>query len=317
MTTKYFGYLTSAFFSLTLLAGCLKEKDGLSSDMINDPKKTVVEFIDPVSLRPTTADPDDVYVVAVNEAPAQEELVLGVLRVASAQLGVNGSVKLIQDTVGLGAAHLEAFPAGAITWVTDLNNVQFNPNSRNVELRARVNKSLLDLSKSYGLVLRVSDPMGSVVNERGNAIVANVVVKNKYDGVYEVTGHMVDLAVAAITETYPLTWELRTTGANTLSVFDQEIGTQTHQILNAGAPSQYGTFGLDLTIDPVTNAITQVVNSHGQPAPGNGRSAVLDPTGVNTYDPATKTFRIKYFMLQPGTTVRTTFDETWTFTGER
>ena len=316
MITKKNSYITSVILLSVLLTGCLKEKDGLASDMLNDPGKTVVEFIDPVSLRPTTSDPDDVYVVAVNESPAQEEIVVGTLRVASPQLGVKGSVKLTEDPSLLAAAHLESFPAGAITWITDLNNVQFSTTSRNIELRVRINKALIDLSKSYGLALKVSDPMGAIVNERGNAIITNVVVKNKFDGVYEVTGNMVDLTTAALTGTYPLTWELRTTGANTLSAFDQGTGTQTHLILNNGSLSQYGTFGLDITIDPITNKVTRVVNSHGQPA-ANGRSAVLDPTGVNAYDPATRTFRIKYFMLQPGTTVRTTFDETWTFTSER
>ena len=147
-------------------------------------------------------------------------------------------------------------------------------------------------------------------------MVVEVGIKNKWDGIYTVTGTLVDLTTTTITGSYPMSWDLRTSGANTLAVYDKTFGAQTHPIASAGAISQYSTFGLNITVDPVTNKITGVVNPFGQPA-ANGRSAALDPSGVNAYDPATKTFRIKYYMLQPGTTIRTTFDETWTFSAAR
>jgi hypothetical protein len=62
------------------------------------------------------------------------------------------------------------------------------------------------------------------------------------------------------------------------------------------------------------------VNYYGQPA-GNTRSG-LDPSGVNQYDAATKTVRIKYNMTQSSLVpaaphIRTTWDETWKYVGSR
>jgi len=217
-----------------------------------------------------------------------------------------------------------AFPVSAFT--TDPSNpkvgtdytLTFGPGEFYRQLKITVpNATVLDPNKKYAFGFKITsvDNNGKISAEE-NELVVEVGLKNKWDGVYTVTGTMVDLTTPALTGYYPLTWELRTTGANTLAVFDKSQGTQTHLILNGSSLSQYGSFGLNITIDPATNKITSIVNSHGQPS-ANGRSAALDPSGINAYDPATKTIRIKYFMLQPGTTVRTTFDETWVFSGVR
>lgn len=197
-------------------------------------------------------------------------------------------------------------------------SLTFGPGEFYRQLKITVpNATVLDPNKRYAFGFRIAsvDNNGKISADE-NELVVEVGLKNKWDGVYAVTGTMVDLTSAALTGYYPLTFELRTTGANTLAVYDKSQGTQTHLILNAGGLSQYGSFGLNITIDPATNKIISIVNSYGQPS-SNGRSAALDPTGVNAYDPATKTIKIKYFMLQPGTTVRTTFDETWVYTGAR
>ncbi|MES2883028.1 MAG: DUF1735 domain-containing protein [Bacteroidota bacterium] len=178
------------------------------------------------------------------------------------------------------------------------------------------NATVLDPNKKYALGFRIASVDNGKISASEKEVVVEVGVKNKWDGVYAVSGSFVDLAVSTITGYYPLTWELRTSGSNTLAIYDKSQGTQTHLILSAGSLNQYGTFGLNITIDPATNKVTGIVNSYGQPS-ANGRSAVLDPTGINAYDPATKTFRIKYNMLQPGTTVRTMFDETWVFSSVR
>jgi hypothetical protein len=193
----------------------------------------------------------------------------------------------------------------------------FNPGEFFKQLKITVpNATVLDPNKKYAIGFKISSVEGGKISASENTVLVEVGLKNKWDGVYKVTGTMVDLTSATLTGNYPLTWELRTSGSNTLAVYDKSTGTQTHLILSAGAASQYGSFGLNITIDPATNKITSVVNSYGQPA-SNGRSAGLDPSGVNAYDPATKTFKIKYYLLQPGTAIRTTFDETWVFSGVR
>lgn len=258
--------------------------------------------------------------------------VLDVYRDAPGEAALNSTTKVVitEDASVITAyntAHGSTYiPLPATAFTVDPSNpktgndytLTFNPGEFYRQLKIVVpNATVLDPNKKYALGFTISsvDNNGKV-SATENQVVVEVGLKNKWDGVYTVNGTMVDLTTATITGTYPLSWELKTTGANTLAVFDKGRGTQTHNILSAGALSQYGTFGLNLTIDPATNKITSVVNPFGQPA-ANGRSAALDPTGVNAYDPATRTFRIKYFMLQPGTTVRTTFDETWVFSSAR
>jgi hypothetical protein len=89
----------------------------------------------------------------------------------------------------------------------------------------------------------------------------------------------------------------------------------------ADAISYYGSFGLILTFDPLTNKVASVTNYYGQPA-GNSRYAQLDASGANVYDPGTKTVTIKYNMCQPSVVtvapfIRTTWDEVWTYKGAR
>lgn len=263
---------------------------------------------------------------------AQTFGVLDVYRDAPGEAALNSDTKVIitEDASVIteyNAVHSTtyiALPATAFTVdpsnpkVANDYTLTFGPGEFYRQLKIVVpDASVLDPNKKYALGFTISavDNNGKISASQ-NRVLAEVGLKNKWDGVYTVNGSMADLTTPTITGTYPLTWELRTTGANTLAIFDKGRGTQTHNILSAGALSQYGSFGLNLVIDAATNKITSVVNSFGQPS-ANGRSAELDPTGVNAYDPATRTFKIKYFMLQPGITVRTTFDETWIFSAVR
>jgi hypothetical protein len=263
---------------------------------------------------------------------SQTFAVADIYRDASSESALNATSKVvITETPALVTAYNSAHGTSYIAlpstaYTVDPANpktgtdftMTFAPGEFYKQLKITVpNATVLDPNKKYafGFKLASADNDGKV-SAAEKEVVVEVGLKNKWDGVYAVNGTMVDLTTATITGTYPLTFELRTTGSNTLAVFDKSTGTQTHLILSGGAGSQYGTFGLNITIDPTTNKITNVINSFGQPS-ANGRSAALDPTGENSYDPATKTFKIKYFMLQPGTTVRTTFNETWVFTGPR
>lgn len=90
-----------------------------------------------------------------------------------------------------------------------------------------------------------------------------------------------------------------------------------HLLKNGINLTYYSSFGLIITFDPATNKITGLTNSYGQPST-NGRSAVLDPSGANSWDPVTKKIKIKYWMDEAGFSGhRTSFDETWVYVGPR
>jgi hypothetical protein len=185
--------------------------------------------------------------------------------------------------------------------------------------------SNFDFSKKYVIAYKITVAgEGAFSGSISDTIYRQVMAKNRFDGKYEVTGTLVDLAVGTISGNYPMSVNLVTTGENQVR-FEEPAAAPWgsvifHSILSGTSMSVYGSFGLIINFD-ASNKVVSVVNYYGQPA-GNTRSAELDPSGVNTWNPSSKVVKIKYFMKQPSVVatppnIRTTFDETWTYKGPR
>ncbi|WEA01158.1 DUF1735 domain-containing protein [Mucilaginibacter sp. SJ] len=201
----------------------------------------------------------------------------------------------------------------------------------------KLDGSKLDLSKTYGLAYKLTGTDGLGVHAASkDTLYAFFSVKNKWDGVYEITGTMVDKTnstlghinefLSSSTNTTgvaaPMQFELRTISATKCEVYDNYFFGGNYMPIRSGTSySQYGSFALIIEFDPATNKVAAVTNYYGQPA-SNTRSAALDPSGVNAYDPGTKTIDIIYNMLQPSVVtaapyIRTTWTETWKYIGSR
>lgn len=130
---------------------------------------------------------------------------------------------------------------------------------------------------------------------------------------YIVSGTMTDYSNATYTGSYPDTIEFKKVSENEGKMFPTRLGIDGHLIRIGGSLSYYSNYSPSITFDTVTNKIVSILNSYGQPS-SNGRSAELDPSGVNSFDPATKTIRVKYWLNEPALIMphRTLFDETWT-----
>ena len=199
----------------------------------------------------------------------------------------------------------ELLPTSAYT-ITPESGVTVNGNTWTINLAggelARVisislNKAQMDLSKQYAFGLKITQSsVGSPSLSKGTGIV-NVLVKNKYDGNYEVTGTMVDAANAALTPDFPMDYDLITTGERSVIGFSVKYEDFYVDILNNGSGSVYGSFCPEFEFDANDNIIA-VTNAYGQPA-GNGRYAQIDPSGINRWDPATGNIDVKFFMFQP------------------
>lgn len=146
--------------------------------------------------------------------------------------------------------------------------------------------------------------------------------RNQWDGRYRMEGTMTDHSNAQfgwMNNTYEYTLQTSSAGSdslvsNTLGFPGIVIGNTNLGITNA---TYYSKFGLILSFDAGTNKVTAVTNYYGQPS-SNGRSAVLDPSGFNSVDPATKNIRVKFFMDETGVTGhRSTFDITLVYLGAR
>src|SRR5664279_2212978 len=109
----------------------------------------------------------------------------------------------------------------------------------------------LDLSGSY--ILPITIASASVPIEQWNHLLYYISVKNQYDGHYTVTGTFSDNTNAAFTNNYPMDINLVTSGPISVNVFNLDLGAVGYEFLNAGTTTYYGSFGIKMTIDPVTN----------------------------------------------------------------
>lgn len=184
-----------------------------------------------------------------------------------------------------------------------------------------------DFAEQYGLAYRILSVSGEgkISEAVDDQIIVQVLVKNQYDGVYEVSAlsPMVDVLNATLTGYYPFTYKLETSGAHSALCFDSDVwGDYMHPILSGTALSGYGTFGLEVFFDPSGNGdIVAVKNPWGNP-PSSTRMPVIDPSGVNKWDEATGDIQFKYWMIQPSLVpdpphIRVYFDEYWTYKGPR
>jgi hypothetical protein len=185
-----------------------------------------------------------------------------------------------------------------------------------------------DFSQPYALIYYLGDVSGEGKKSLSadSTVIVQVLVKNKYDGVYTVTANnpMIEMVSAIIFGYYPFKYKLVTTGEHTCDVFEFDNDAPIHPILSNGNRSYYGGFCPTLSFSPTGNGtIISANNYYGPDYGSNKRNCVLDPSGINKWEAATKTINIKYIMIQKANTTltspwyRTFFDEKWTYSGPR
>ena len=319
-----------AFLLVMVIDGCKKPKeffDRINTGSGDENRKTVVKFV---------GGDQDIILRTRDVTPTVETFVLIELsRDASSVADLNKplTVKLVKNVTLIadynsanGTSYVE-LPQSSYT-IEDITNITFAPGEFIKEVKITLNKALLDLSAQYALGYTISavGEGGAISSSAHNALYA-IGIKNKYDGHYRVTGTMVDVTNAAFVGTYPLEWDLVTGGATQVIVYDNDnLGFPGHVFSSVGGTvpnTYYGSFGVVVNFDASDN-ISSVVNYYGQMSGGNKRSAILDATGINKYNAATKTINVKYIMQQyanlspapPGNN-RTFFNETWTYLGPR
>jgi hypothetical protein len=161
------------------------------------------------------------------------------------------------------------------------------------------------------------------VQVSGNFGVALVQIlgRNKWDGVYAVTGTFVDYVNSSWGPYYPKTIHLVTTSAYTCERYDAE-DESTYYLFDAGGGSlsAYGGWYPYFTFDAADNVVA--VTNSAAPAPPRNRRAFLytgpDPV-INKYDPVTKTLDVAFYMTQEDVTPqqRNKVTEHYVYTGPR
>ena len=224
--------------------------------------------------------------------------------------------------------------------------IEFAPGEVAKEIVLTVNNPSADLDPNVTYALAFKIVSVNVDGGTGNigfsqAVVAKIGAKNKYDGIYKVTGTFQDVTNANFFGNYPREYYLITTGANSVDVCQIINGdiVPGYLFLNGTAGTYFGSFGLTMTFNPANDVIADLHNYYGDPTkaanavgnPGTGtgaplyaasntRRAVLDPAGFNAYNESTKTVDIKYHLVQPNVVAvgpRALISETWVYDRSR
>lgn len=174
----------------------------------------------------------------------------------------------------------------------------------------------LDFTKAYALAVHiVSSSTGTVSGNYAEGLYA-VSIKNKYDGVYQVSGTFQDYANAGFSGIYPQTIDLTTLTGNKSEIHYKTFYSGNYPyyyFFNAGGSNSYfGNWSPIFTFDTQSNKVTAVTNHFGQGTNGSGRSGEIDLEANNYYDPETKTIHVTYYLVQPAGR-RAKFTEVYTF----
>ena len=208
----------------------------------------------------------------------------------------NIHVRLVKDNAPLAAAKAMALPAGNFAFA----NLEFDiAAGASVDVPITIKRATLTTDTIWGIGLKIDSAAGGTIAQDAKTIVVKFDFRNKWDGLYRVTGTFTDIASPTLTFTEQVV-NLVTVSPTSVVMIPKELGIPGYLILSGTSLSYYGSFGPTFAFNPSTNKLVAVTNSYGQPA-GNTRSAEIDPSGTNNFDPATKAIVVKFFMKQPNT----------------
>jgi len=298
MKRRIYGLIMSALIVSVGLTSCLKDNpiDGQEYGLINLNANKIIEIpADASHVKSLTLLPAGLMDLTIGEVRLAAE------NVASEDIVVSLTTSKTSELIGPG---LPLFPLDQITVPA---TVTIPKGARSVPLIVKINTAKLQSVPQYLAISITSvDKQGYMISGNFADVKLNMKIKNKYEGRYVVTGRMDYLPslgayvhVTTVWDPDPFTCQLQTLDGHSLVFFDELLfGDYIYPMATAsGGVSGWGSFSPIFTFDDSGNVIA-VTNYYGQPA-GNTRSAVLDPTGINKYDPATKSFKVSYFMAQP------------------
>ena len=155
-------------------------------------------------------------------------------------------------------------------------------------ISASVFPKKFDLTKNFILPIRITSASYGILSAHFSVALVAVVVKNQYDGTYDVLGGEVLRLVSGVPDTNlggpyvaGLTMDLATINGTTVGV----------EPLWRDGSGIGGIGGTQFQIDPATNKVT---------VSATGNASMVNTAGaINEYDPATKTFEVNFDWNQP------------------
>lgn len=264
--------------SSMLLASCLKSRDSLG--LIND-KGSIVTEISDVNVS------GDLKSVALGATPTSETFTLITLKSyaprSNQPAGGKVHVKLALDNSAVTSIPgLTVLPSNSYT----IPGLEFDvPSSGQLSIPITLNKAALDLSKSYGLGFKIAEVSAGTISELAKSIVVNILIKNKYDGRYQLTGFH---NRPGYEDPYDEEVYMITTGANSVKMYWPAAVKDAHPI--AGGTTYYSSFTTEFIFN-ASDALTGVNNPYTPGSP----AFTVGPATDSRYVPATKTIYAQYY----------------------
>ena len=165
------------------------------------------------------------------------------------------------------ASTYELLPTAAYTVAS--TNATIAKGKRSGFMVVKINTTAIDLTKKYALAYTIKTTTAGSISGNFHTTVFGIAVKNKYDGVYAATG--VFNHPTAGPRDIKQDKTLKTVDATTVETTIGDLGSL-----------------MKLSVNPTTNAVTVIGQlSASQPL-------IPVPGKTNTYDPATKTYKLNY-----------------------
>lgn len=312
---KYIYRTFSFLLAVSVLTSCLKD-----DSLVLDPEKghNVIEFANPATIV-TNGSVYPLYNFAFDLAP--EATLPITISYSGPEAGAPEDI-VVNFDAGT-QAEVDAYNENQDKEFDMIDADVFSLSTKTVTIKKGEKKATFnvvfapdkfDFQKAYVLPLKITSSSSGVISGNFSTILLAVGGKNMYDGVYTVTGTFNDTQNADFTGHPSFTVHLVTQGLTEVALYDPTYyGDFILPFKNKTANSGYGSFSPVFEID-ANNNVVSVVNYFGQPA-SNGRSAKIDPTGVNKYNPETKTLEVSYILVQNGD--RTFLNHKMVYTGPR
>ena len=303
------------------LTSCLNDPniEDQKYGLINLNANKIVELPSDISHTISLAELDEgvkefVYEVRLAaENPAEEDVVVN-LQVISDRAAVLKAVRTyLADSypaTGKDSVPDEDILSYPVAGITLPASVTIPKGARSVALKVKIDTHQFTTDTQFALIkIKSVTNEGYLVSGNFEQLLLSCKVRHPYAGRYVCTGTYDDVTNAAwihasiaLTELYNEDYliDLETVDGSTLIIgYTPNFDDNNKYLFYTGTGfSQFGSFCPQFTFDAAGNVVA-VTNAYGQPAPANTRSAELDPSGINKYDPATKTIKVSYWMNQP------------------
>lgn len=291
-----------------VIAGC--KKNDVFGDIIPNTDRVIAEFSDPSPER----------TIALDFSNAEKELTVADLRLfirskpkGNVTVKITASPTIVADYNTENGTNYTAIPQNLFQFIS--TELVLTEKDREKPVRIKLKPSDL-VNDSYALGIRITEVSEGEISERVYQQFIILSVKNKYDGLYEVTGTCEDL-LGVYSGIYPNSnVGLRTVDAESVDYLDPvfSVGPPFNEnayiIENTGTGDFAWLFSPRFVFDPVTDKVVAILDNDGGVPTG-----VIDPSGPNQFienGPDDKVFTIKYKVFD-----RFIITETWTYTGPR